>query len=490
VSDADLILVAGALLAAGVGASLLAGRLRLPGLVLFLALGMAIGSDGTGWIDFNDYELARRIGVIALALILFEGGLASGIVEIRPVLRPAISLAFVGTITTALIAGLAASWLLDLSLLEGLLLGSILASTDGAAIFALLRGSRLRRRLASTLEAESGLNDPVAILLVLGFIDWIQVDGYGVLDMAWLFARELGIGLVVGLVVGRLAIQVVRRVSLDARGLYPVTSVATAAIAYGGAAILGGSGFLAVYLAGLALGGARIPAKRTITAFHEGAAWTAQIALFLTLGLLVFPSQLGDVALDATLVAIVLVVIARPLAVWLATALERFDARERLVLGWAGMRGAVPVVLATFPVIDGVPHSLEFFNVVFFAVVVSTVVQGATFDPLARKLGTTTAQPALPRPLTETGTIRALGAEVIDYPVALGDAIVGRRVRELGLPREALVNVIVRDGQAIPPRGSTRVEAGDHLHVLVREEVADDFARLTERWRSPPREPD
>jgi cell volume regulation protein A len=485
-SDAELILVAGALLAAGVGASLLAGRLRLPGLVLFLALGMVIGSDGTGWIDFNNYELARRIGVIALALILFEGGLTSGLVQIRPVLRPAISLAFLGTLVTAAIAGLAASWLLNLSLLEGLLLGSILAATDGAAIFGLLRGSTLRRRLASTLEAESGLNDPVAVLLVLGFIEWIQNSSYGVLDMTWLFARQLGIGLVVGLVVGRLAVVTIRRVSLDARGLYPVTSVATAAIAYGGAAILDGSGFLSVYLAGLVLGGAHIPAKRTITAFHEGAAWAGQIALFLTLGLLVFPSQLGDVAFDATVIAVVLVLVARPIAVWLATALEQFTAGERLILGWAGLRGAVPEVLATFPVIDGISHSLEFFNVVFFAVVVSTLVQGSTFEPLARMLGTTSTEPALPRPLAETGTIRALGAEVVDFAVGPDDAIVGRRIRELGLPREGLVNVIVRDGQAIPPRGSTRVEAGDRLHVLVRQEVAPEFEGLIERWRAGP----
>jgi len=238
-----------------------------------------------------------------------------------------------------------------------------------------------------------------------------------------------------------------------------------------------------VYLAGLSLGGAQIPAKRTITAFHEGAAWVAQITLFLTLGLLVFPSQLGDVAVDATLLTVVLVLIARPVATWLATALDPYTASERLVLGWAGLRGGVPVVLATFPVIAGVPRSLEFFNVVFFAVAVSTVVQGATFEPLARALRTTTAQPALPRPLTETGTIRALGAEVVEYTVGPHDAIVGRRVRELGLPRQGLVNVIVRDGQAIPPRGSTVVEAGDRLHVLVRQEVARDFVRVTERWR-------
>ncbi|MEK6272479.1 MAG: potassium/proton antiporter [Actinomycetota bacterium] len=484
-SDAELILVAGSLLAAGIGASLLAARLRLPGLVLFLALGMAIGSDGAGWIDFDNYELARTIGVIALALILFEGGLTSGHLEIRPVLRPALSLAVLGTIVTAVVTGLAASWLLGFSLLEGLLLGSILAATDGAAIFALLRGSTLRRRLARTLEAESGFNDPVAILLVLGFIEWIQRSGYGIADMAWLFARELGIGLVVGVGVGVGAVWAFRRLNLETPGLYPVASIATVGIAYGGAAIIDGSGFLAVYLAGLALGGAHIPAKRTITAFHEGVAWVAQITLFLTLGLLVFPSQLGAVLVDGTLVALVVAFVARPLATALATAFDRYSARERMVLGWAGLRGAVPVVLATFPVISGVPNSLEYFNIVFFAVVISTIVQGTTFEPLAQALGTTSAEPALPRPLAETGTIRGLGAEVVEYVVGDGDAIAGRRVRELGLPREALVSVIVRGDEAIPPRGSTRVQAGDRLHVLVRQEVARDFEALIERWRAP-----
>ncbi len=486
-SDPQLILIAGALLAAGIGASLLAGRLRVPGLVLFLALGVALGSDGTGWIEFSDYELARTIGVIALALILFEGGLTSGYPEIRPVLRPAISLALLGTIVTALITGLVAAWLLDFSTVEGLLLGSILAATDGAAIFALLRGSTLKRKLARTLEAESGLNDPVAVLLVLGFIDWIQLPDYGLVDMGWLFVRELGIGLAVGVAVGAGAVWTFKRINLASAGLYPVASVAAAALAYGGAAILQGSGFLAVYLAGLALGAAHVPAKRTITAFHEGLAWVAQIALFLTLGLLVFPSQLGDVMLDGTLVALVVVLVARPLATVLATALDRFNTRERLVLGWAGLRGAVPVVLATFPVISGVPHSIEFFNIVFFAVVISTLAQGTTFEPLAHALGTTSAKPALPRPLAETGTIRRLGAEVVEYAVGERDSIAGGRVRELGLPREALVNVIVRGDEAIPPRGSTRIEPGDRLHVLVRQEVVPEFEGLIERWRNGPR---
>jgi cell volume regulation protein A len=485
-TDGGLILVAGALLAAGLGASLVAERLRLPGLVLFLGVGMAIGSDGADWIEFDNYELARRIGVIALALILFEGGLSAGFAEIRPVLRPAISLATVGTIITAVISGLVAAWLFDFSTLEGLLLGAIVASTDSAAIFSLLRGSTLRRKLARTLEGEAGLNDPVAVLLVLGFIDWIQQPNYGLLDEIWLFVRQLGIGLVVGVTIGWLAVRAFNKLRLASTGLYPVASITAAALAFGAADVAHGSGFLAVYLVGLTLGSTPIPARQTVTAFHHGMAWVAQISLFLTLGLLVFPSQLGDVALEGTILALVMAVIARPFATIGATLFDRFTMGERLVLGWAGLRGAVPVVLATFPVIEHVPHSQEFFNITFFAVVISTVLQGLTFEPFARALGATTDEPALPGPLVETGTIRRLGADVVEFPVRPSDAVVGRRVRELGLPRDALLNVIVREDQALPPRGSTRIEAGDRLHVLLRREVAHHFPELTERWRNGP----
>jgi potassium/hydrogen antiporter len=486
VTDGELILVAGALLAAGIGASLLAARIRLPGLLLFLALGMLIGSDGLDWIDFRDYELARTIGIVALALILFEGGLTAGFDEIRPVLRPALSLALIGTFVTAAITGLAAIWLFDLTTLEGLLLGSIISSTDGAAIFALLRGSTLRRKLARTLEAESGFNDPVAILLVLGFIDWIRKPDYGAADMALLFAQELVIGAAIGAAVGWLAIRGLQRTRLDTAGLYPVATLAAAAIAFGGADTLGGSGFLATYVAGLALGSARIPARRTVTVFHEGLAWVAQISMFVALGLLVFPSSLDEVAPEGTALALVLVFVARPVATFVSTAFDRFGAAERAVLGWAGLRGAVPVVLAIYPVIDHVEHSRTFFNIVFFAVVISTLLQGTSLEPLARRLGVTTSEPALPRPLAETGTIRRLGAEMVEFPVGPDHSVVGCRVRELGLPRDALLSVIVRGEEAVLPRGSTRVEAGDRLHVVVRSEVAVQMRDVVERWESGP----
>lgn len=484
-TDGKLILVAGALLAAGLAASLLAGRLRVPALVLFLGVGMAIGSDGLGWIDFEDYELARTIGIVALALILFEGGLATSFADLRPVLRPSIGLALVGTILTALVTGVVAYSVFDLTFLESLLLGAILSATDGAAIFGLLRGSSLRRRLARTLEGEAGLNDPIAVLLVLGFVAWMQEPGYGLPDFLWLFGRQLALGAVVGLAVGVAAAYLLRRVGLQNAGLYPVASITAAAVSFGAADVIHGSGFLAVYLTGLMLSSSPIPARGTIEAFHQGVAWVAQIGVFLTLGLLVFPSRLGDVWVEGTVIGLVSIALARPLAVFLATALDPFDVRERLVLGWAGLRGAVPVVLATFPVIAGVPDSGRLFDIVFFAVVISTVLQGVSVEPLARLLRVTTSQPALPRPVGDTGAFRRLNAELLEWHVEPGDAIVGERVRDLGLPRDdALVTLIVRDNEAVPPRGSSIVQAGDYLTILVRRDVAGRMPGLFERWRT------
>jgi potassium/hydrogen antiporter len=385
-SDAELILAAGGLLAAGVAASLLATRIRVPALVLFLGVGLAIGTDGLGWINFDDYAFARLIGSIALLLILYEGGLAVGLGQMRPVLGTAVSLAIIATIMTALIAGLAAALIFDYSVKEGLLLGAILSATDGAAVFALMRGSRMPAGLARTLEGEAGFNDPVAVLLVLAMIKLIQHADYGAGQAIWFFVRELVVGAAVGAGLGWLAARAIRRAHLGPPALSLVASLATAAIAFGAAALLGGSGFLAVYIAGLTLGGARLDERPALLAFHEGLASVAEIGLFLALGLLVFPSQLGVVALKGVLLALIIAMVARPIAVGVSTVSSRFSRSERAVLSWAGLRGAVPVVLATFAVIAHVPRSLHFFNIVFFAVVVSTVVQGSTVEWVARRL--------------------------------------------------------------------------------------------------------
>lgn len=484
--DAELILVAGALLAAGIIGALLADRIRIPGLLLFLGLGMLAGSEGIGGIEFSDAELARTLGTIALILILFEGGLTAGWSEIRPVLGTAASLATVGTAVTAVVAGLAAMWIFDLSTLEGMLVGAAIAATDSAAIFAVLRRSTLKKRLARSLEGESGMNDPVALLLVIGFIEWIQEPGYGLGDMAGLLVLKLGLGAAIGVAIGRLAVAGLNRVQLPTDGIYPVATIAIAGLAYGLAEIAHGSGLLAVYLTALALGSGRIPARRTVVAFHEGVGWVAQIGLFILLGLLVFPSTLPDVALEGLALSAALIFVARPLAAIIATLFAPFGLRERAMLGWAGLRGATPIWLATFPVVAGVGTGEELFAIVFFVVVTSALIQGATFEPLATRLGLTTDEPALPRRLLESGRIRRMGGDVVSYRLRHGAAAAGHLVRELGLPREALVNVIVRDGHAIPPRGSTELREGDELHVLVRGELRDQVEELTRQWHEGP----
>jgi cell volume regulation protein A len=484
--DAELILIAGILLAAGIAGALLADKVRVPGLLLFLGLGMLAGSEGVGGIHFDDAELARTLGTIALILILFEGGLTAGWSEIRPVLGTAASLATLGTAVTAVIAGLAAKLIFDLSTLEGMLVGAAIAATDSAAIFTVLRRSTLEKRLARSLEGESGMNDPVALLLVIGFIEWIQEPGFGLADMAGLLALKLAIGIVVGLAIGRLAVAALDKARLPTDGIYPVATIAIAGLSYGLAEVAHGSGLLATYLTALALGSARIPARRTIVAFHEGLGWVAQIALFILLGLLVFPSSLDDVALKGLALSAALIFVARPIAAFVATALAPLNARERLMLGWAGLRGATPIWLATFPVVAGIASGQELFAIVFFVVVSSTLVQGASFEPLAQRLGLTTDEPALPRRLFESGRIRRMGGDVIAYRLPPGAAAAGHRVRELELPREALVNVIVRDGHAIPPRGSTELQAGDELHILVRSELREEVEALTKIWTKGP----
>ena len=484
--DAELILIGGTLLALGIAAALVADRVKVPGLLLFLGLGMLVGSEGIGGVEFDDAELTRTLGTIGLVLILFEGGLSAGWREIRPVLATAVSLATVGTVITAVVAGFASAWILGLSNLEGLILGAAVAATDSAAIFAVLRGSNLRRRIARSLEGESGMNDPVALLLVTGFIAWIEEPGYGLDGMAVELFAKLGLGAVLGVLVGLAARGTFRRLDYPTQGLYPVASIATAAISYGVAEVAQGSGFLAVYLTALILGTGQVPGRRTIVAFHQGLGWVSQISLFFLLGLLVFPSQLIDVAGKGLLISGVLIFVARPLAALLASLTERFSLRERLMLGWAGLRGAVPIWLATFPVIEGLDAGGEIFNIIFFVVVTSTLVQGVSFEPLARRLGLTTTEPALPRPLVESGAIRRLGGEVFAYRVDQDAAIVGRPVRDLRLPREAIVNVIVRGGEAIPPRGSTEIEGSDELHILVRAEVRGEVEELMRRWREGP----
>jgi cell volume regulation protein A len=480
----DFILIAGLLVLFSLALTLMAGRIRMPALVVFIGVGMVIGSDGLGWINFDDFELAQEIGVIALALILFEGGLSSGFSTIRPVLVPSLSLATLGTLLTALITGAVATLLLDLSLLEGFLLGSIIASTDAAAVFSVLRGSTLKRKLAATLEGEAGFNDVVAVILVISFITLIENPGGSAWEIVALFVKGFVFGGLFGVVVGRAGLWLMERANFPSAGLYPVASVAIAAIAFGSAQAVEGSGFLAIYIAGLILAAPSDPALRTIESFHGGLAWIAQVGMFLMFGLLVSSAELPGIAPEGIAIGLAMALVARPAATWISTIGQGFAPGDRLTLGWAGLRGAVPIVLATFPVVEGIENGFDFFNIIFFAVVFSALIQGMTISPVAKWFGSTTEESAIPTPLIQESSIRRLHAETIEFRVRPGDTIVGQRVQDLHITKDALLTLVLRDDRAILPRGDTDIQEGDLLELIVRQEGAVDLRQQIAGWRS------
>jgi len=476
-----MLLLVGGVLAASIVVALGASRTGVPTLVAFLALGMLLGSDGPGGIDFDDAELARTVGVVGLAAILFEGGLSTSWRRLRQIVVPAALLSTVGVAVTALLTGAAAYFLFDLTRLEAVLLGAVVSSTDAAAVFATLRYTNIRRRLARTLEAETGGNDPMAIALTIGLVEWIQKPTFEFPDLVLLVVRQLGLGLAVGVGLGALATWAFARLPHSIGAFAPVASVAAAALSFGAADVIGGSGFLAVYLVGLAVGSTPSRYRRQLVAFHEGLAFLAQVTMFVVLGLLVFPHDLPAVAVPGLALAALLVLLIRPAAVWTSTALSDFTSRERALLGWAGLRGAVPIVLGTIVLSSRIGSGETIFNAVFFVVVVSALLQGTTLEWVAGRLGLVSPGPAVvPAPLE----VDALGSlELVDFAVAADHAIAGSAVRELGLPRSALVAVVARRGATIPPRGSTVVEPGDRLFVLVPRSMRADLEDVFARWR-------
>jgi potassium/hydrogen antiporter len=482
VDEGLVLLIVGAVLAASVLVALGSARTGVPVLVAFLALGMLLGSDGPGGVEFDDAELAREVGIVGLVLILFEGGLQTSWRRLRGVVVPAALLSTVGVVVTTLLTGAAAHALFDLTWLEAFLLGAVVASTDAAAVFATLRFTRIRRRLARTLEAESGGNDPMAIALTLGLIAWIESpDTEGFDDLVLLVVRQLGLGLVIGVVLALAATWVFARLPRSVGPFAPVASLAAAGIAFGAADVVGGSGFLSVYLVGLAIGSTPSRYRRQLVGFHEGLAFLAQVAMFIVLGLLVFPRELPDVAASGLALALLLVLLVRPVAVVLSTAFSDFNAREQLLLGWAGLRGAVPIVLATFVLSSEVDTANTIFNAVFFVVVVSAILQGTTLERLAARLGLlSTAPPTQDAPI-EVGESSPL--DLLDFEVAHDHAIAGAAVREVGLPRTAIIAVVVRGDDSIPPRGSTIIEPGDRLFVLVPHSVRPAVEDVFSRWR-------
>ncbi len=480
----------GVLLLLGIASSKFSTRLGLPVLVLFLALGMLAGSEGIGGIDFENYELAHGIGTVALAIILFDGGLSTPLASIRLVWKPALLLATFGVLITAGITGWATALVLGLPILKGMLLGSIVGSTDAAAVFAVLRsgGVNLSDRLASTLEVESGSNDPMAIFLTVGFIEIITAQatpGWGLLS---LFVTQIAVGTVVGLIVGWIAAKTVNRMNLNAAGLYPVLVSGFGLLSFGLAASFSGSGFLAIYLTGIVLGNSRIVFKRGILLFHDAGAWFGQIIMFVVLGLLCFPSRLINVTGEGLLIAAVLVFVARPVAVLLCVPWFRYSWREVVFISWVGLKGAVPVTLATFPLLLGVEGAGELFNVVFFVVVVSAVVQGWSLPVVARWLKVQTPAPPEPPVTLEISSLHHVEGDIVDFAVDADSRAAGLKVKDLALPDGVVIALIVRGRQIIPPQGKTRIEAGDHAILVVRPETLPLVNRVFARRQEVPQD--
>ncbi len=467
-----ILLIAALLLLVGIASSRFSTRFGLPGLVLFIALGMLAGSEGIGGIDFDNYTLAHAFGTAALAIILFDGGLRTSMQAIRPVIAPAVVLATVGVLLTALVTGAAAHAILDLSILEGMLLGGIIASTDAAAVFAILRntGLNLPPRISATLEAESGSNDPMAVFLTIGLIGLLTGTVNGGVELGVLFLQQMVIGGVLGIAAGALVARGLPLLDLPSAALYPLFTLGGGLLAFGVTALLGGSGFLAVYIAGIVIGNTAMPARRGILLFHDGLAWLSQIGMFVLMGLLVFPSRLLQVAAPAVLISLVLVFVARPLTVLVSLAGFGFARRELTFISWAGVKGAVPIILATYPLMFGLPQAELIFNVVFFVVLVSVLAQGWSL-PLVASLTKLRLPAREPTTVSlELDSLKHIDADIVDYTVSTESVLTGRTLRELALPEGAVVAMISRASRVIPPRGNTRLEVGDHLFVVVSQQ--------------------
>jgi cell volume regulation protein A len=478
--DYPVLLIA-ILLVLGVVMTRFSSRLGVPSLVLFIIIGILLNQI----IYYDNVELTQLIGMMALVVILFEGGLQTNIMTIKKVAGSAVLLATVGVLLTSLILGIFAYFVLGLDMMTSMLLGAIVGSTDAAAVFAVFGSKNIKEKLSSTIEAESGTNDPMAVFLTVTIISIIEMPGDNNVFLLFLsFFWQMGVGLLAGIIIGRLAVFVINRIDLEASGLYPVLSLGFAMLAFGVTEVIGASGLLAVYIMAVLMGNRPLTYKHSILRFNEGLAWMMQIVMFIMLGLLAFPEELLNYTFQGILMALILMFIARPIGVFLTLIASKYDFKEKVFISWAGLRGSVPIVLATYPLVSDIDNGYLVFNVVFFIVLFSALLQGSTITPVARWLGFDEGETDTPAYSVELLALGQTQNDIYGIELPSQSAHENVKIKDLDLPTDVLVIAIIRDDELITPNGDTAMHSEDFIYVMMPRKLRE----RTEAYFSKPRE--
>lgn len=469
INNNQYILLAALLLISGVITTKFSNKFGVPALIFFILVGMVAGSDGLNLIYFNNPNVAQGVGILALIIIVFEGGLLTNRKTVKEIFLPSMILATAGVFITSIIVGLGAAFILNVSLVEGFLVGSIVGSTDAAAVFTVLKGKNIRADLGNTLEVESASNDPMAMFLTVSFITFLTTDSPNYYLLIISFLWQMGFGAIIGIILGKIASYSINNINLESSGLYPVFAFSFALLTYSVGDLLHASGLLAVYFAAYVIGNQELTYRHSIFKFNEGFAWMMQIWMFVILGLFVFPSELFtfDIAIKGLGIAFILIFIARPIAVYLCLFRFKFNNKEKIFLSWSGLKGAVPIVLATFPMIHGIEQSQLFFNVIFFVVLISTLLQGSTISLAAEKLNLTGCKKVDAPYSIESISIGKANAEIIEFEVNEENTFVNKNLEEIDFPKDVLISAIIRHGDLVTPTGQTMILNGDIIHILV-----------------------